>query len=330
MPQPVVSIVIPAYNVGNFLQHTLLSVQNQTWKDFEVICINDGSSDDSLEIIKKFTKSDKRFKIINKKNEGVSLARNDGMKMAQGKYIMFLDGDDYLHPYAIATALAAIARSGADVCRFGYKKVAIDEKIECKPIAKGEYFKVINQPELEYIRERPAADVYIWDKIYKSDVAKKFSFFPIQPGEDDIYSLQVLLNIKRYVVIESCLIYNVQHEQSIMHNTQSEQWIKNRFTQEKIFTNILTEYLKEYPRSYLKKTVDKYRLESERRMIKNFLITPIRKGADDVTILQNYNLYKQRIEEGNCYLPAIKLKYKIILKLLEKQHFKLVRILLWF
>jgi hypothetical protein len=97
----------------------------------------------------------------------------------------------------------------------------------------------------------------------------------------------------------------------------------------KIFTNILTEYLKEYPQSYLKKTVDKYRLESERRMIKNFLITPIRKGADDVTILQNYNLYKQRIEEGTCYLPAIKLKYKIVLKLLEKQHFKVARLLSW-
>lgn len=183
IPQPVVSIVIPAYNVGNFLQDTLLSVQNQTWKDFEVICINDGSSDDSLEIIKKFTKSDKRFKIINKKNEGVSSARNDGMKVAQGKYIMFLDGDDYLHPYAMATALAAIARSGADVCRFGYKKVAIDEKIECKPIAKGEYCKVINQPELEYIRERPSADVYIWDKIYKSDVAKKNRFLSYSSGE---------------------------------------------------------------------------------------------------------------------------------------------------
>lgn len=330
MPQPVVSIIIPAYNVGNFLQQTLLSVQNQTWKDFEVICINDGSSDNSLNIIKKFTKSDNRFKFINKKNEGVSAARNDGMKMAQGKYIMFLDGDDYLHPYAIATALAAIARSGADVCRFGYKKVTIDEKIECKPIAKGEYFKVINQPELEYIQKRPSADVYIWDKIYKSDVAKKFSFYPIQPGEDDIYSLQILLNIKRYVVIESCLVYYVQHEQSVMHNTQSEQWIKNHFTQEKIFSDILKEYLTEHPQSYLKKAILKYQFDSERMMIKNFLITPIRKGADDVTILQNYNLYKQRMDRGNCYLQAIKLKYKIVLKLLEKQHFNLVRILLWF
>ena len=108
MPQPVISLIIPAYNVGKFLQQTLSSVQNQTWKDFEAICVNDGSSDDSLDIIKKFTKSDKRFKLLNKKNEGVSAARNDGVKIAQGKYIMFLDGDDYLHPYAFATAIAAL------------------------------------------------------------------------------------------------------------------------------------------------------------------------------------------------------------------------------
>ena len=99
---------------------------------------------------------------------------------------------------------------------------------------------------------------------------------------------------------------------------------------EKEIIRILKQYITENPQSYLEKTITKYQLDTERKMVKNLLITPIRKGADDAIILRNYNLYKQRMKAGDCYLTAIKLKYKMALKLLEKRHLKLAKLLLWF
>ena len=95
---PLISIIIPIYNVENFLTKTLKSVQNQTFTNFEAICINDGSTDNSADIVKSFADADKRFKWINQENQGVAAARNYGIQTAEGKYIMFLDGDDYMHP----------------------------------------------------------------------------------------------------------------------------------------------------------------------------------------------------------------------------------------
>jgi len=93
---PLISIIIPVYNVESYLKDCLESVINQTYKNLEIIIINDGSQDNSKEICYNYAKKDSRIKLINKKNEGVSAARNTGMDLATGEYISFIDSDDYI------------------------------------------------------------------------------------------------------------------------------------------------------------------------------------------------------------------------------------------
>ena len=90
------SIIVPVYNTEKYLKKCLDSLVNQTLKDIEIICINDGSLDNSLQILKEYEKKDNRIKIVNQRNQGVSIARNNGIKLASGEYIGFADSDDYV------------------------------------------------------------------------------------------------------------------------------------------------------------------------------------------------------------------------------------------
>ena len=91
-----ITVIIPIYNVSKYLKNCLESVINQTYKNLEIICINDGSTDNSLQILKEYKERDERIIIIDKKNAGVSAARNDGIEKASGEYLFCVDGDDYI------------------------------------------------------------------------------------------------------------------------------------------------------------------------------------------------------------------------------------------
>lgn len=98
MNNPLVSIIVPVYNVQNSVARCLESVLAQTWKEIEVIVLNDGSTDGSLAICEQFRRKDPRITLIDKPNAGLSMTRNDGMKVAKGKYVQFVDSDDLLEP----------------------------------------------------------------------------------------------------------------------------------------------------------------------------------------------------------------------------------------
>ena len=93
---PKVSVIIPVYNVEKYLSECLDSVVNQTLKDIEIICVNDGSPDGSAAILEEYAQKDNRIKVITQENRGLSEARNSGLKIASGEYIAFLDSDDYI------------------------------------------------------------------------------------------------------------------------------------------------------------------------------------------------------------------------------------------
>ena len=100
-----VSIVLPVYNVEKYLPRCLDSVTGQTYKDLEIICVDDGSPDGSVEIIKRYAENDDRIVLISQKNQGLSGARNTGINAARGEYIMFLDSDDYIDAEACEVAV---------------------------------------------------------------------------------------------------------------------------------------------------------------------------------------------------------------------------------
>jgi glycosyltransferase involved in cell wall biosynthesis len=171
---PVLSIIIPVYNVQKYLSKCIDSILTQTFRNFELILINDGSDDGSAEICKQYERKDKRIKYINKNNGGVSSARNLGLKLAIGEYIGFVDGDDWIEVDMYEKLIDFIKIKQADIAVGGYIKNYGDktEMMFCKGTAtifdsiKG----LINMLEQVYFGWE------IVDKIYKRDLFKNIFF----------------------------------------------------------------------------------------------------------------------------------------------------------
>lgn len=151
-----VSVVVPVYNTESYLEECLKSIQSQTMFDIEVICVNDGSTDGSLNILKKFAQEDKRFIIINKENEGQGVARNLAIKQARGEYLICVDSDDWLENNALELAFNKIKKDNADILFFDayrysektkqkyiYKYTSVYSKFQEKPFTKEDAAEII-------------------------------------------------------------------------------------------------------------------------------------------------------------------------------------------
>lgn len=124
-----ISVVVPIYNVDRWLPRCLTSIIGQSFTEFELLLVNDGSTDDSLEICQSFSKKDERIKIINKENGGLSDARNAGIDIAQGRYIVFVDSDDYLERNYLFNLYHNIIKTNADIAMCEYKEVTEKGKL---------------------------------------------------------------------------------------------------------------------------------------------------------------------------------------------------------
>ena len=120
--KPKISVIIPIYNVEKYLRRCLDSMLSQTFTDWQAICVNDGSPDNCGEILSEYAGRDGRFKIVNKENGGLSDARNAGMRVADGDFILFLDSDDFIHPQTLEIAYFLATRDGTDIVSFTYDR----------------------------------------------------------------------------------------------------------------------------------------------------------------------------------------------------------------
>ena len=112
---PLISVIMPVYNTSQYLRRSIESVLNQTFKDFELICINDGSTDNSLQILEEYATTDSRIKIINQENSGAGYSRNVGISRSTGKYLAFLDADDWYDENFLFDVYKAATENNADV-----------------------------------------------------------------------------------------------------------------------------------------------------------------------------------------------------------------------
>ena len=123
-----VSVVIPVYNTQKYLDQCLGSILFQTYRNLEIICVNDGSTDNSLAILQKYAKFDKRIKIIDQKNMGISPARNEGMKVATGEFIIFFDSDDFFDSTMIEEMVMKAEEYDADIAVCSYS--VFDDRVQ--------------------------------------------------------------------------------------------------------------------------------------------------------------------------------------------------------
>lgn len=200
-----VSIIVPIYNAEKTIKRCIDSILNQSYKNFELLLINDGSKDQSLEIIKEY--KDKRIVVIDKKNEGVAKTRNLGIKKATGDYIMFIDNDDYIDSDYVDTYVNEIINSKSDLVIGGYRRVNNKKKILF-------YKSPDNYPWTKYIIMAP------WAKIFRKKVItlNHIEFLDYCIGED-VYFILSLLSFNPKVSIISYIGYNWYYNDESISNT---------------------------------------------------------------------------------------------------------------
>jgi len=211
-----VSIIIPCYNAERFLDEVFVGLEKQTFKNFELICINDGSKDNTLSVLRSWEKrSSLKITVIDKENGGVSAARNDGIKAARGKYILFLDADDMYHKAYIERLFNAIEETGADVayCRLdrNYDNVMSVSIKEAKVLMHTQTEAMNN---LLYRMSEFGFCCYIYNK----DVLQKYSIeFDCNTitGEDREFNWKYLCHCKNACFIDAPLYWYRVNNQSV-------------------------------------------------------------------------------------------------------------------
>ena len=184
-----ISIIIPVYNTEKYLEKCLSSIINQNIKELEIICINDGSLDNSLAILEKFAKLDKRIRIINQLNQGVSVARNSGLNIAQGEYIMFVDSDDWLEQNCLETIYNLAKQNDVDILEFRHDAYLGGKRCS------GNFDNLKKYRSNKNIAENVQLLYVIWDKLYKREfLIKNNIVFPkgLINAEDGIFNLECL------------------------------------------------------------------------------------------------------------------------------------------
>ena len=215
---PLISIIVPVYNAEKYLAQCLDSLVGQTYKNIEIILVNDASEDGSLKILSEFAEKDNRIKIIDKANEGVSKARNAGMKEAAGEYIMFADSDDWIDECTCRAAADAAMRCNADVVMWSYV-TETDRRSEAKNIFPDE--RVFEKDEVKeklhrrYIGllgdelaspEKADSLCTVWGKLYRRDIISKhktefIDLDEIGTYEDGMFNLEVFNYVEKAVYL---------------------------------------------------------------------------------------------------------------------------------
>ena len=233
---PKISIIIPMYNVEKYLRRCLDSVLNQTFSDWQAVLVDDGSPDKSGEIAEEYAMRDKRFVVIHKKNGGLSDARNAGMKKAIGKYIMYLDSDDFIHPQTMEIAYNAIIKNKSDIVSFTYdrfyrpqlmvyyklglntdnvvplgiKKRYDTNKIETRTVT--DVFELATERthnRTNSNRKWLIKHCQVWKNLYKKDLIKDIPFIKGILFEDFPWWSAVMLKQPRVTVVPIPLYYYI-------------------------------------------------------------------------------------------------------------------------
>lgn len=231
-----VSIIIPIYNVEAYLEKCISSVRNQTYTDLEIILVDDGSTDGCAEICRIAAKEDARILVIHKENGGLSDARNAGIQMASGKYLMFVDSDDYIHEQMVERLYQELTKKDADLAMCEFYKEAPDGRHyfeatrRLKKAQDGQIFEgeEIERLIFEDIFENRSSLVVAWNKLYKAELFEEIRYPAGKLHEDEYVIHELLYKAKRMVYIDEPCYYYVQHKSSIM-GTVSQKRIEDGF-----------------------------------------------------------------------------------------------------
>lgn len=211
---PIISIIVPVYNVEKFLPRAIESVQNQTFQNWEMILVDDGSQDRCGEICEQYALKDDRIRVIHKENGGVSAARNAGLKAMRGDFLCFLDPDDYLLPQSLGVLYETLKKTGADMVMAGHDRIEADGKIH-RDYSNWPIYKKTMAIQQAFLRND--LPNFVWGKLYKKELWQNI-YFPEGITMEDMYILPTIAFRAQKIIIlpETLYIYSHENENSIM------------------------------------------------------------------------------------------------------------------
>lgn len=257
--KPMISIIVPVYNAGLYLDECINSLLAQTADDIEIICVNDGSTDHSAEILNRYGRHDNRLRIISQNNQGVSAARNRGIKESRGEWVMFVDADDWIDAATCQTVRQIAIERDADMVLWPYiREFNKGEKHLPRLLADGDmefsgealplpllHRKFIG-PVGEELRDPTLLHSWgtVWGKLYRKEVIGTTTFVDTQivgSAEDALFNIEIFNRVKKAIYINKPMYYYRKHKQSFTSGYKeqlNEQW-QNLYS---LMENVINNY----------------------------------------------------------------------------------------
>lgn len=310
-----VSIIVPVYNVAKYLSTCLNSCINQTLYDIEIVCVNDGSTDNSLEILEAFAAKDHRVKIVTQPNGGLAAARNTGIKNACGEIIMFLDSDDLLALNACERVWRETLEAPTDIIVFG------TEIFPAMPKASDWYYKVLATRTHRYWKfeprvlfNEPAAKPFVWRQAFNRKFFDEQGILfdeRVRYGEDIVFQMEIFPHAEKFAFIGDKLYrYRWCREGSLMesYRTDMDGKIRKHFD----IVHYITEYWQECG------WLEKYGQEYTQWLLEFFVYDC--RGPETQCAEEHFaNLKKLMVEFAlDKYLNSVSLKYRHLAHMVQK------------
>ena len=237
---PAVSIIIPVYQVVAHLARCLDSVLAQDFQDTEIICVDDGSTDGSAAILESYAQREPRLRVITQENQGLSMARNNGLAEARGEYILFVDSDDAIHPNTIATCYAFAQKYQADIVSFMLKQISSDTQMPLNELP-GYHTAIspiktiphkLTQTPLQHCVKRGHFLILCnsYTKLYRRRFVSQFSFIPGITYEDYPHTVSLMAHHPRTVLTELPLYYYFYNPASISNQRLEPRHVRDYHT----------------------------------------------------------------------------------------------------
>lgn len=288
---PLISIIVPVYNVEQYLRRCIDSLINQTLKEIEIILVDDGSTDSSGSICDEYEIKDNRIRVIHKNNRGLSHSRNIGIDIAKGKYILFVDSDDFIHPQMIEILYNTIIDNDADITICDFDRVYENTNVEFEKYENIQDINIYNNIEAlnELYSKNVVKFVIAWNKLYKRELFENLRYKEGKIHEDEFIIHELLYRSNKVIHIHLSLYFYLQRQDSIMNSKFSVRRLdgldayRERITffkyrnEKELFEKAIFRYSKEFFIYYYKL---KYEVNNSKKYLK--------KIKKDYTLLFRY------------------------------------------
>lgn len=303
-----ISVIVPVYNMEKYMGQCLDSIINQTYRNLEIILINDGSTDASPEICNFYAQKDKRVRVIHQKNAGIAEVRNVGVQEATGDYIAFVDSDDWIDITMLEKLFNLIKESEADIAQCGYYRTDRDALPKDNQVPNISVYENEDILELLYCQNIRVETIVSWNKLYRRSVFDGIQYPTGRVGEDFATIYKILYNAKKLVRTSEQLYYYYffNNGNSIMH--------KNSIRRDRDTVSALVER-KDFLSAHASASVQQMNtietLETMSRILPNFLISDELSEAERK---QYIAIYRRLYKEGIAFIShrTVRLRYMLL------------------